>query len=90
MFVNEIRLLKNYPNPAKAEAMPNFEIELTLNIIKKIMMPWGRNVGSGSYDFFLPIGHIFSDNMFSLPVDPPVASTTGKAKKVPVAEKKFP
>jgi len=69
--------------------MPNFEIERTLNIIKKIMMPWGRNVGSGSYDIFLPTRYIFSGNMFSLPVDPPVASTTGKAKNVPVAEKNF-
>jgi hypothetical protein len=54
-FVNQIRLFKNYPNPAKAEAMPNFENELTLSIIKKLMMPRGRNEGSHSNDFFLPI-----------------------------------
>jgi len=55
MFVNKIRLFKNYPNPAKAEAMPNFEIEPTLSIIKKLLMPRGRSVGSRSHDFFLPI-----------------------------------
>jgi hypothetical protein len=55
MLYNEIRLFKNYPNPAKAEAMPNFEKELTLSIIEKLMMPRGRNAGSRSHDFFLPI-----------------------------------
>jgi len=89
MFVNQIRLFKNYQNPAKAEAMPNFEKELTLSIIKKSMMPRGRNAGSRSHDFFLPVGYIFSGKMFSLPVGLPVGLTTGNAQNVPVAEKNF-
>jgi hypothetical protein len=40
--------------PAKAEAMPNFENELTHSSIKILMMPWGGNIDSRSLDFFLP------------------------------------